>query len=187
MNDQARCNATATLRREHDSILAVVEVLERAIKPPRDGSILDDCDLAPCIVYLRAFADLCHHNKEEKVLFPALVAAGLPERGGPVAVMLHEHDQGRSLVRTMAEAEVDARNGHQAAEQQLIGAAKAFVDLIRDHILKENNILFEMADRLIPAEIHRSMNESYDELDAGFFDGHSKASLELMVSQLQAH
>ena len=51
--------------------------------------------------FIRNFADRTHHGKEEDNLFPALEQHGMPRQGGPVGVMLDEHDQGRGLVSTL--------------------------------------------------------------------------------------
>ena len=53
--------------------------------------------------FLRVFVDKCHHGKEEDLLFPALIAGGVPKEG-PIAVMLHEHEMGRRYVKAMSEA-----------------------------------------------------------------------------------
>ncbi|MGD0266766.1 MAG: hemerythrin domain-containing protein, partial [Candidatus Methylomirabilota bacterium] len=39
----------------------------------------------------------CHHGKEENLLFKTMVDRGFPRQGGPIAVMLHEHETGRSF------------------------------------------------------------------------------------------
>ena len=69
------------------------------------------------IGFLKEFADKCHHGKEEGLLFPAMVAAGIPDKGGPIGVMLAEHTQGRQFIRDMEESlstvvdRVEARAG----------------------------------------------------------------------------
>ena len=50
--------------------------------------------------FLKVFVDKCHHAKEEELLFPASVVAGVP-KAGPIAVMLHEHDTGRNYIKAM--------------------------------------------------------------------------------------
>jgi hypothetical protein len=54
--------------------------------------------------FFQQFADQCHHAKEEDVFFPVLKQRGIPEQGGPIGVMLHEHDLGRDCVGRMREA-----------------------------------------------------------------------------------
>ncbi len=96
--------AIENLMTEHRLIERVLMALETAARrlmagqPLRAGFFLDATE------FLQGFADGCHHWKEETVLFPALIAHGMPSRGGPVAVMLSEHEQGRAFVRALQEA-----------------------------------------------------------------------------------
>ncbi len=58
----------------------------------------DKAELARFVSFIQGFADTYHHGKEEDILFVAMVDHGFPRQAGPIAAMLHEHDQGRSLV-----------------------------------------------------------------------------------------
>jgi hemerythrin-like domain-containing protein len=132
---------TEILRDEHRIILHALEVLERATeRAPGDGWWVDT------IAWLRAFADDNHHAKEETALFPAMVKAGVPSEGGPIAVMLAEHEEGRRLIRAMEASTGAAR----------VTACRAYVSLLRAHIDKENEILFPLADAVLD---ERAMDE----------------------------
>ena len=113
--------------------------------------------------FFAGFADGSHHHKEERVLFPMLEAAGMPVHGGPIAVMLHEHDRGRrclSAVRNNLEA---ARNGSPEAARGIRMALVEYVDLLRRHIWKEDNILFEMAKVQLSSEAQMAeMQKAFD-------------------------
>jgi len=105
------------------------------------------------VAFLRNFADRCHHAKEETHLFPAMEAKGFPRDGGPTGVMLHEHEEGRGHVRGMAEALEGAAAGDAAALRAFAQHGRAYVALLRDHIHKEDNILYVMANRVFtPAD-----------------------------------
>jgi hemerythrin-like domain-containing protein len=95
--------------------------------------------------FFQQFADQCHHAKEEDVFFPVLKQRGIPEQGGPIGVMLHEHGLGRDCVGRMREASqaqpFDARTFADAARQ--------YIPLLRQHIFKENNVLFRMAEQVM--------------------------------------
>ena len=96
--------------------------------------------------FLKTFADRCHHGKEEKVLFPKLMQAGIPMNGGPLGVMLYEHDQGRQLLREMEVALAD----RQPADFELY--ANRYAQLLEDHLAKEDNILFGKAEDVLTSE-----------------------------------
>jgi hemerythrin-like domain-containing protein len=154
--------ATEILIHEHDLILRGVGVLERMARRANAGEGVPAGDAQSIIEFIRKFADGCHHAKEEGVLFPAMIAAGMPAQGGPVAVMLGEHDQGRAAVRAMDEA-VAGFGSDPAAPVAFASAAFAYSSLLTNHIFKENNVLFRMAAQIIPASKDAEMVAAYDQ------------------------
>ena len=158
-------NATDILRREHELILRGVAVLERMAGRVQSGAHVPAADAAAVIEFIRKFADGCHHAKEEGVLFPAMEAAGMPREGGPIAVMLAEHVQGRAAVALMAGAA--ANFGTDSAAQQVFArGASAYAALLTHHIGKENNILFRMADNILGANKDAELVQAYGEHEA---------------------
>jgi hemerythrin-like domain-containing protein len=143
--------ATDILKAEHEVILSVLDCLEKLADDVRGGGALDLLSAREVLDFLGTFADKCHHGKEEGALFPMLGTKGLPTQVGPVAVMLAEHELGRAEIAGMR-AEI-AGPATVSAERALRFAvhANTYVDLLRDHIAKENNVLFPMADGMLAA------------------------------------
>ncbi len=181
MPNQPTDTATGLLRTEHQLILAVANSLSEKLAAERAGTALDYDDLARYITFFRLFADACHHGKEEDMLFPGLEAQGMPHDVGPIAVMLAEHDQGRSLVRMMAEALDDARGGDPQANGDLRAGAVGFIDLIVAHIGKEDHVLFNMADEMIVGPDCRDLCARYDETCGRRYEGQTKEELERLA------
>lgn len=143
---------TQLLVAEHEVIMRMLEVLMRVAKKLEAGESVEPDHLDKIVDFIRTFADTCHHGKEEDLLFKAMVDTGFPQEGGPIAVMVSEHDQGRGYVREMAEAAADYRKGSAQAGERFARNAQNYVNLLSQHIDKENNILYPMADRLLPKE-----------------------------------
>ena len=133
--------ATAILRKEHDSILRMLDATEIVIRRIDEGVKVKPQTLHDLLEFFRLFADKCHHGKEEELLFPLLKSRGMARAGGPTGVMLHEHEVGRALVREMDVA-AEACSRGKAAQPQWARAAGSYVNLLRQHISKENNIPF---------------------------------------------
>lgn len=158
-------SATGILRHEHEAIEKMLEVLSAFAGKLEGGRPVDVETLRQTVQFFRLFADKCHHGKEEKLLFPALGAKGFPTDGGPVGVMLMEHDQGRGYVRGMVEALDSWEAKGEEARKAFAHNARRYVNLLRDHILKENNILFSMADdALSPAE-QQDLARGFEEIE----------------------
>ena len=84
------------------------------------------------------------------MLFEALVANGMPRQNSPVAAMLMEHDQGRTYVRAM-EAGRSRRLPAKTGRNRLIAEnALAYAELLQEHISREDEILYPLAERVLP-------------------------------------
>ena len=127
----------------------MLTVIEAAAGRLEGGQSIPPHMMIDAANFFRNFADGCHHGKEEGELFPTMIEHGLPKEGGPIGVMLLEHDEGRAYVRGMREAAERYAQGDPAANFALIENTLDYVRLLRAHIAKENNVLFPMADDII--------------------------------------
>jgi len=157
--------ATKILRSEHEVILRVLDATEKIATPMENGADAPPEILTATVEFFKLYADRQHHGKEEDLLFPELAKKGMPSNGGPVAVMLMEHQIGRSHIARMTQAAEAYKNGDQSAAAEWAEAALDYVALLREHIAKENNILFVMAERILsPADQQRLASE-FDGVD----------------------
>jgi hemerythrin-like domain-containing protein len=108
--------------------------------------------------FLKEFADKCHHGKEEGILFPELAKAGIPEQGGPIGVMLSEHTEGRKLIKEMEESIAPKPD-----VSKFVDSARKYQTLLGDHIAKENNVLFPMADRVLDSRQLTRVHEAFEQ------------------------
>ena len=157
--------ATQELRDEHESILIMLSVLEHLAADLHDGKAVNVEHLDHIMNFLTTFVDRCHHGKEEELLFPALVSAGVPSEGGPIGVMLAEHSYGRARIRAMTDALAQLHAGDTEGRPAFEHATLGYVRLLREHITKENNVLFVLAEqRLSPAE-HERLAEGFARIE----------------------
>jgi len=90
------------LMEEHRLIEKALDAMDAGVATLGSRSESDDkAELARFVSFIRGFAHAYHHSKEEDILFVAMVDHGFPREAGPIAVVLHEHDVGRSLVNTL--------------------------------------------------------------------------------------
>jgi hemerythrin-like domain-containing protein len=138
---------TDVLREEHELVLMVVAAMEREVASiERDDRVNAD-RVANMIDFTKNFTDGCHHTKEEKLLFPLLEERDAAA-GGPVSVMLSEHDAGREAVRAITGALPEVETS-AAARRTVAENLGLYAQLLRLHINKENTVLFPLADRLL--------------------------------------
>lgn len=151
-----------SLVREHEIIERVLDSLEHEARAVAGGAPVNHAFFTQSIAFVRQFADGVHHQKEERVLFPALCDAGMPQDGGPVGVMLHEHDEGRGHIRAMESALGAAAEGDAVARRLLVQEAIGYVELLRAHIQKENMILFPMAERILNTQQQELVRSGFE-------------------------
>lgn len=157
-------NPIDQLMDDHELILQVLDKMEAAIGRIARGEAVNAEHWRYFLGFCRDFADGIHHQKEEQVLFPALVKAGLPVEDGPIGCMLHEHEEGRGRIQGM-EASIDSyARGNLAAKSALCEEAQAYIALLRNHIAKENQVLFMMANRLLSIIEKSKMSDQFTEI-----------------------
>lgn len=157
---------TDTLKHEHQIILLALDAVEREMRQAQAGGPLSEERVGQMIDFIRNFADRCHHAKEEKLLFLRMQERGMPLHSGPLAVMLQEHDEGRRLVRAAAEALPRAASGDAAATTTLTTSLLTYVQLLRAHIDKEDNILYPMADQMLTEADQAELTAAFDRVEA---------------------
>lgn len=177
--------ATQILRQEHDAILRMLEAAEEAARRIDAGSAVRRETLSGMSEFFRLFADKCHHAKEEDLLFPLLESRGMSRAGGPTGVMMHEHVEGRALVRRMAEAS-EACNWGEESQKQWAAAARGYIELLRQHIFKENNILFVMAENMLTPEEQEQLAAQFDKAEIEKLGAGTRERLHTMMEELIA-
>ena len=178
--------ATDILRKEHDAILRMLEVTEQVAEQLDRGELVAPETLDGLLEFFRLFADKCHHGKEEELLFPALERKGMPRQAGPIGVMLMEHDHGRSLIQQMAQQGAAYAAGTAGAGPQWSSAARGYVQLLREHIYKENNILFVMAERLLTEAEQQELAAAFDRVEEDKMGAGTHERLHALMDKLSA-
>ncbi|ACG73681.1 Hemerythrin HHE cation binding domain protein [Anaeromyxobacter sp. K] len=159
-------DAIETLMGEHRVIEQVCDALVGFAEELRRKGATEKEELGRFVTFLREFADGCHHGKEEDILFRTMTEHGFPSNGGPIAVMLHEHDQGRALIRAMAEKAAQDAPWSAADLQEVEAAAHGYSGLLHAHIHKEDAILYPMAEQHLPPEVMAEVGAACDRFEA---------------------
>jgi hemerythrin-like domain-containing protein len=148
--DEGRCGCACgrahpvdVLSQEHQTILSVLGAMDAELQQLHGGVAIRAPFWQSVFDFLEHYADRCHHGKEEQLLFVELERAGLPANHGPTACMRSEHEQGRQSRKQMVHA-LQARDG-----KALASAAGGYVTLLREHIAKEDQVLFPMAKSML--------------------------------------
>ncbi|MBL8726570.1 MAG: hemerythrin domain-containing protein [Planctomycetes bacterium] len=135
---------------EHRTILRVLDEVDRECRNLEGNQPLREAFWQDVLRFCDEFDAGLHHQKEEDLLFPLLETNGLSAAAGPTAVLRDEHLRSKFWRSRMGQALA------QRDRSRLLAAAASHVDLARSHILKENQILFPLARRLLaPGELEQ--------------------------------
>ncbi|HQL44771.1 MAG TPA: hemerythrin domain-containing protein [Spirochaetota bacterium] len=152
--------ASEDLINEHEGILYGLHILEKMIEMIKNQVNISIDELKEMVNFFKLFADKCHHGKEETMLFPEMEKAGIPKENGPIEQMLYEHTEGRKYIAIM---DKDLQEG--TISDAFTEAALQYINLLRSHINKENNILFPMGDRRIAMDTQKHLLQAFEKYE----------------------
>jgi len=177
--------ATDVLREEHKAIKKMLDVLERICEKLENGEHVDPEHMREVIEFIKTFADKCHHGKEEDILFPELEKIGIPKEGGPIGVMLHEHNLGREFVGEMSDAIEAYEKGDAESARKFVENARGYIGLLRDHIEKEDNILYPMGEMHLSEEKMKELIEKFDHVENQIVGGGVHEKMHELLHKLE--
>lgn len=157
--------ATEVLRHEHEVVMLVLNGTRRVV-----GNLAGALQADPLLAeklhgFFANFVDHCHHTKEERHLFPRLWQRGLPRGHGPTALMLKEHELGREIVRDIGDVLPGVAKGDAEAISKLRQALLDYDGLMREHIDKENRVLFMLAEDLLTDADNEELVAAFEQVE----------------------
>jgi hemerythrin-like domain-containing protein len=155
--------ATDSLRAEHAAVLQKLDRLEQiCLGPDRDEETMAQLKELG-FFFQKDF--WTHFTKEEEALFPA-IGTFLPVNSGPIPAMLAEH----TYIRTSNEKVQHAVRlfldiGDTQSAELLKDYGTTFVELLREHIDKEDGIIFEIAETQMAPAQKEKVGKLFDEIE----------------------
>jgi hemerythrin-like domain-containing protein len=159
--------STDVLRNEHIYIKKVLAGIRKQCIEIVNGNKVDLEVFEKVIDFVRSYADKYHHQKEEKHLFNIMADQLAKDIGpGPIEGMLTEHDFGRSYIYELEQALKRYKDGDMDARVDIIGFAMGYEHLLTKHIDKEDNAIFNLAERKLDSEVLHKLDKDFEEIEA---------------------
>ena len=182
--------ATDILTEEHRAIERVTTSLEIAANRLSRGEEVYLRFFLGTAYFIKAFTDGYHHKKEETILFPLLTGNGFPIDTDPISVMIAEHEHSRDLSQRLRQATERFQGGDESARNQVVQTAMGYVRLLRQHIYKEDHVLYPMADQVLPDDKQQQMMEAFklyeiDETGENVHEKYSSLAERLIVESMR--
>ena len=152
------------LEDEHLIIAKVIGAVSVLADRLEAGQVVDVKTLQGVIEFMHTFADVCHHGKEEELLFPALANKGIPMQGGPVGALTAEHTRGRALVKELADSADAYHGGDPAARKAVVKSLREIAALYPNHIWKEDYLLFPLTNKVLSLEEQQALYRQFEQV-----------------------
>lgn len=126
------------------------------------------------IDFLIEYGDNCHNQKEEEVYFPLLLKKGMPPQG-PIAVMLEEHKGEREYLIRLKELILNKKETGLLSDD-FFALLNEYSNLTKNHIWKENDILYPMGRRFISADDAEYLKTEFEKISYNIYktDGYER-------------
>mgnify|MGYP006281128247 CR=1 FL=1 len=173
------------LKNEHEGIKIMFRILRKICDSLKSDQTLDTGHFEGILEFFQIFVDKCHHGKEEDLLFPAMVQAGIPEKG-PIEVMLSEHAAGRSHIKAISQFFTRFKSGDTAVAGDLAHECEQYISLMVDHIYKENNILYPMGETRFSQAIDEKLYQDFETLEEERIGKGKHEAFHEMINRLTA-
>lgn len=156
---------TEDLINEHKAIKIMLSIMGKIAEDIKANKEFYIKDVEQIVDFLQTFADKCHHGKEETSLFPALVLAGIPKENGPIGVMLHEHTLGRGYIKEISNGVENCKIDKTCSGELIAANLTNYVNLLQNHIHKEENVLFPMANKTLSEQKQKEISEQFEKIE----------------------
>jgi len=168
-------DALQSLAGEHRVIGLTLDAFEIYVGYVEARVPVDLADLRRFVAFFEEFAGIHHHDKEETLLFPALLGAGLDWNSDPLARVRSEHDQEHYLMQSLRHVSQQAEAWSLGDRAQFLSVANTFIAFQRRHMRFENKEVYPRIETL--SELERARLSR----DVARFDEAIRASKERFI------
>ncbi|MDO8498486.1 MAG: hemerythrin domain-containing protein [bacterium] len=177
--------ATKQLKEEHQAVLLLLSILRKIREKIGRKEEIPSQHLEEILEFFKVFVDKCHHKKEEGILFPMITGAEIPEEKGLIGDLLRDHAILHEYVKVIDESFTGFKAGDQRNVERLMEAAKSYITLLTEHISKEDDILFELADQYLLREADERMMEQFEYIEINQLGSGKHKQFERMLERLE--
>ncbi|RUM44679.1 MAG: hypothetical protein DSY80_04150 [Desulfocapsa sp.] len=169
---------------EHEMIERAMEVLKTNLGKVSSGTF-DKVQTGRAIDFLLEFGDKIHNIKEEKFLFPRMHERGVPVDGGPIGVMIMEHDMERNLLVKM-QMGLDGLSAASGDDQaSFVKEGLEYLTIRGEHIWKENDILYNMARQMLNDDDFAYLLDEFKKSDVQHYGEEASSKFETMLKEVE--
>lgn len=169
---------------EHEMIERAMAVLKECLDS-LDDSAANPVQMMRAMDFLLEFGDKIHNRKEEELLFPLMQERGIPVEGGPLGVMLMEHQAERDLIFTMLMQAKGLKDASADVKEQYRSKGLEYLTIRAEHIWKENDVLFKMGQRVTDEQDNADLLLGFAEINNETYGPTASAKFQQMLQEAE--
>lgn len=170
---------------EHELIERSMAILKQCLDAIELSVDVNTFQLGRAIDFLLQFGDKIHNTKEEKILFPLMESHGVPVQGGPLGVMLQEHEAERQLLTRMQGILPVFSELTFAERLEFKEEGMEYLKVRADHIWKENDVLYPMGRKVLTDADNTSLMAEFTRINRETYGENAFAQFQAMVDELE--
>jgi len=156
--------ATDNLKSEHKDINELLKIMSKIAENIKSNNVFYTSDIEEILDFLKFFIEKSHHGKEE-IFYPELEQAGIPKETESLSVMLYEHTLARNYLKDIYSCVENCKIGYTFSGEMLAESLLNYVLLIKNHMRKEEEIIFPMADRELSNEKQIEITKQFEKIE----------------------
>ncbi len=170
---------------EHELIERSMAVLNNCLEDIELSEEINKVQMGRALDFLLQFGDKVHNKKEEEVLFPRMGDRGIPVEGGPLGVMLMEHEAERVLLGKMVAALPGFEAMDLEARLQFKAEGMDYLKVRAEHIWKENDVLYPMGLKLFSSEDNKQILTEFGRINRELYGEEAFAKFQAMTQEVE--
>ena len=155
---------TENLISEHKDIIELLGIMNKIADNIESKNVFYTSDIEDIIEFLDFFIDKSHHSKEE-IFYQELSLQEIDRENVPVSVMLYEHVLTRKYMNDIKSCIENCKVGNNFSVELLAESLVNYIRLINNHISKEENIIFPLANKVLSDEKQNELYQKFKEVE----------------------
>lgn len=176
--------ALSIIRNEHRTIAAILHGMTYLVQEIRvKKKKIDPRVFHAMLYYLDTYSERMHHPKEDKFLFKAMRERST-EAEALIADLERDHAGGEAALRALAQALIRYEEGGEKEFAAFEREAESFVHNYRDHMRKEEDLLFPLARKVLTAVDWSILDVTFGENRDPLFAGNDTGDFEKLLTRI---
>lgn len=141
-------NPTFDIKAEHAAITIILDAMKKMAVDIRSGRHIDSYRIVQILDFLHTFSENCHYEKEEKILYPALLDFDVPWTVEPINHLVSEHKIAIQYMKEIDELFEAYLSGNAQALDSLPLILVKYAESERNHIRTVDAVLLPLCEKI---------------------------------------